>query len=373
MTRATGWGRCRARRRTSSCSPCARRCVAGRRAVRRRTRRRPRGGPRCGRRRRARTRLQRGQHVAHRGLERRHHRARAAVGVGAVEQEQVGEIGDGHAEVGARNVAPGLGERPLRPFDLQRRDELVRLEAGREDEHVGRALTAARPDPARRDGFDRVGDERDVVACERRVPVVGEHDPLAAERVTRRDLSPQRRVVDPAPDLPPRHRLHRDQQPLVARHAVRAELVEGPDRRAVELLQHRPALERALGSLGVGEVQLRDRPARRALVDVDSRGRVRDRRHDLDRAAARPEHGHAAAGQVDVVAPAGGVERGAGEGVEPRQRRDARDRQLPAGGDQDVGGEGPALVSSVQRPSAKRAARTSVDVRTSSGRASSER
>jgi hypothetical protein len=34
---------------------------------------------------------------------------------------------------------------------------------------------------------------------------------------------------------------------------------------------------------------------------------------------------------------------------------------------------GPALVSSVQRPSAKRAARTSVDVRTSSGRASSER
>ena len=134
----------------------------------------------------------------------------------------------------------------------------------------------------------------------------------------------------------------------MAGQAVRAELVEGPDRRAVELLQRRPALERALGPLGVGEVQLRDRPARRALVDVDVRGRVRDRRHDLDRAAARPEHGHAAAGQVDVVAPAGGVERGAGEGVEPRQRGDARDRQLPAGGDQDVGGEGPR--ARLQRP-----------------------
>ena len=115
-----------------------------------------------------------------------------------------------------------------------------------------------------------VGDELDVVAYERRVPVVGEHDPLAAERVSRRDLPPQRRVVDrragsacaPPPSCG-------TSSQLVARHAVRAELVEGPDRRAVELLQRREALEGALGSLGVGEVHFRDRPARRALVDVD--------------------------------------------------------------------------------------------------------
>ena len=70
-----------------------------------------------------------------------------------------------HAEVGARDVAPGVGERPVRAFDLQRRDEVVRGEAGGEDEHVGFALAAAGADAARRDGLDAIADELDVGAA----------------------------------------------------------------------------------------------------------------------------------------------------------------------------------------------------------------
>ena len=57
--------------------------------------------------------------------------------------------------------------------------------------------------------------------------------------------------------------------------------------RAVEALEPREALEQPLRPLAVLEVQLRERPARRALVDVDLGDARLDRGHDLDRAAAR--------------------------------------------------------------------------------------
>jgi hypothetical protein len=54
-------------------------------------------------------------------------------------------------------------------------------------------------------------------------------------------------------------------------------------------------------------------------------------------AAARADHRDAAPGEVDVVAPLGGVERGAFEAVEPGERRHGGHRELPAGGEQHVG------------------------------------
>ena len=84
-------------------------------------------------------------------------------------------------------------------------------------------------------------------------------------------------------------------------------------------------------------VHLRQGPAGRALVDVELGDFGLDRRHDLDRAAAGADHGDALAGEVDVVAPLGGVEGRALKVLQPRDRRHLRHRELAAGGDQDVG------------------------------------
>ena len=215
--------------------------------------------------------------------------------------------------------------------------------------------------PRRRDRLDALGDELDVRPRERRVPVVGEHDPLAAgvvAGVTRSrsagSLMPRRMLNRPA-------RLGQLQQPQVAGHGVGEELVEVEDRRAVEALQRREALEQRLRARRVGVVELRERPAGRALVDGERRDLVRDRGHDLDGAAARPDHGHALARQRHVVAPLRGVERGPGERRQPRQRWDARLRELPAGGDQDVGRDASRRWSrapSAPRPSAPSAPRS---------------
>ena len=106
---------------------------------------------------------------------------------------------------------------------------------------------------------------------------------------------------------------------------------------AVEPLERGEALAQPDRPLAVGEVELRDGPARRALVDVHVLDDRLDRRHDLDRAAAGPDHRHPPAGELDVVAPSRGVEGRAVEALEPRDRGNARTRELAARGDQDVG------------------------------------
>ena len=112
-----------------------------------------------------------------------------------------------------------------------------------------------------------------------------------------------------------------------------------------------------------GEVELRDRPARRALVDGHVPDLGLDGGDDLDRAAAAADHRHAPAGEVDVMAPARRVEGRALEVVEPRQRRHARRRELAAGGDQHVGHARRRRLRCQRSPS-QRAAVTSTPVRT---------
>ena len=68
------------------------------------------------------------------------------------------------------------------------------------------------------------------------------------------------------------------------------------------------APEQAPLPLGVAPVGLRQDPRRRALVDRRRAGGRCDLRDELDRARARADHRDAAAGEVDVVVPLGGVE-----------------------------------------------------------------
>jgi hypothetical protein len=154
--------------------------------------------------------------------------------------------------------------------------------------------------------------------------------------VSGRDRLAQPRVGDRLRDLTSAERAERGEQPALRGHAKRADLHEREDRGAVEPLQRGVALEQALRALGVGEVHLRDRPAGRALVDVDVLDERLDRGHGLDRATAGADDGDALAGELDVVAPLRGVKRGAGEAVEAGDRGQLGDGELPAGGDQHV-------------------------------------
>jgi hypothetical protein len=129
----------------------------------------------------------------------------------------------------------------------------------------------------------------------------------------------------------------RRQEPATAGHRRGAELHEGEDRGAVQALERREALEEPLRALGVGVVHLRDRPPRRALVDVDVLDDRLDGGHHLDGTAAGADHRHPPAGEVDVVAPSRGVERGALEAVQASDRRHRRHRELAAGGEEHVG------------------------------------
>ncbi len=167
--------------------------------------------------------------------------------------------------------------------------------------------------------------------------VVGEHDPLAAHLVARRHLAPQLGVVDRRGDLPARHGAEGPAQPALARQRGGGHLHEGEDDGAIDALQDGEAREQPLHARRVGEVHLRDRPSRRALVDVDVPDDRLDGGHRLDGAAARPDDRDPPAREVDVVAPARGVEGRALEAVQARQRRHRRHRQLAAGGEQHVG------------------------------------
>ena len=97
--------------------------------------------------------------------------------------------------------------------------------------------------PAARHRLDPLGDQLDVGLGQGRVPLVGEHDPLAADLVGRRHLAAQLGVLDRRVDLAAADGPERRQQPALAGQGRGAELLEGEDRGAVEALQRREAAE----------------------------------------------------------------------------------------------------------------------------------
>jgi len=115
----------------------------------------------------------------------------AEVGVGAVDEEQVGEVGDGDAQVGVGVVvAPDLAQRLSgATADVHGRQHAAALEAGGQDEHVEVDAGPVGEDNALLvDGGDLLGDEVDVVAAQGSEPAVVDEHPLAVGRVGRQHL-----------------------------------------------------------------------------------------------------------------------------------------------------------------------------------------
>ena len=161
------------------------------------------------------------------------------------------------------------------------------------------------------------GHDLDVRLRQRRIPLVGRQDALAADAVVRRELLPQLRVLDLLA-----HVGHRDPLEQLPDGAV-AELEDEGLARPVDPRAHRElgrreeAVERSLPALH-RPVAMRDDPGRRALEHVQL-GHLRlDLGDELDRGGAGADHGHALAGQVVVVVPLRRVEGLALEALEAR-------------------------------------------------------
>ena len=199
---------------------------------------------------------------------------------------------------------------------------------------VDLALVAGGVDDAgRADPLDRLADQLDVAAHQRRVPVVGEQHPLAAELVVGRRLGEQfgvgqalaAKAVGELGDVVG--------DPVGAGEGVgqRLDHAEHPGSRGRDPGRH--ALHQLLLPLRVGAVHLRQDPWCRALVDIDPLGDFRDLRDELNRARPGADHRDPAAAQVLIVVPVGRVEDAALELLDPVDRGEGRVGQLPAGGD----------------------------------------
>ncbi len=281
------------------------------------------------------------------------------VGVRPVEEEAVGEVGDGDAEVGVRTARPRVGEGPAAPpHHRDVTEEVGRLEAGPEHDDVGVVARARRSDrPVGADPDDRLVDHRHVGSEERRVPLVGDEDPLAPDRVVGHDGALGERLRDDVrPQLRGEQGGHAPAQP--------APFAEGEPPGL-----HHPVGPPAQGPLGrrhlgqhsspdalVGAVVLGRHVARRALEDGD-RGRLPGERWDeLDGARPAADDGDPLAGDVDGVVPARGVPPPAGEALEALEARHVGAVELAAGEDDDRGLERAGRAVGAQHVDVPRAA-----------------
>ena len=175
---------------------------------------------------------------------------------------------------------------------------------------TGYSAPSAAADARRRDRGDRVGDQLDGVALQRRQPraVVLQHA-LAEGRVAGRHLRQQLRVVadllrDPVGEVEPHHLVHGVHRALGMRplridldrlqDAVRR---RPEDHEAVPLRVVRHVLQQPLLLVAHARVvaRVRRHPGRLALEDEEPRRLLRHLGHELEGAGAGADHRHALA------------------------------------------------------------------------------
>ncbi len=202
----------------------------------------------------------------------------------------------------------------------------------------------AREDSLGHHALDRLGDELDVGARQRRQVVRAEQHALAAERVVGPHLPAQLRIAQlrahergraQARDAPDRARVanRRGDRLAVLEHEV-----------APQLLHARHAFDRRLDPSRVATVAPRQHPVSRALEDRQPRRLRGDLGDELHRARAGPDDRHALARQRIVVVPTRRMEAVPGERVDPLDRRRRRLVQLARRKHQRVGRVALSLV-----------------------------
>ena len=186
-------------------------------------------------------------------------------------------------------------------------------------------------DPVRHHGRIRCG--------QRRVVVVRQDRPLAAEPVARHQLRAQLAIADLAAQVRAAERLDRLDQPRAPAEADPGRLVHREEQVALHVLGLRhQSVEQPLGP-GYRAVEVRQHPRRRALEHGERADARLDLRHELRRGRPGADDGDALALERVVPVPARRVEAVSGERVEPG---DVRLVRLGGGADRrddDIGRE----------------------------------
>ncbi len=288
------------------------------------------------------------------GLDHVDRRVVAEAGVGAVDDEQVREAADDRRCVRGHASGPVPGQQ----FVADTADDagvrlLRRMETGGEDHGIDLVLRAVGGDEGVAvHSFERRRFDRHRWAGERRVVLVRDEHPLAADLVVRCEFRAQlrvghlgREVVERAPARSLDRRGHT--------RALGVGLLGGPEQRRPETGQPLGVLlEQRLLGLGVVVLFAGDDVGRAPLQDHQFARDLCDPRHDLDGRGPRPDHRDAFAAQFGVVIPAGRMEQRTPEGVEPRDVGDAWFGQPAAGENEGPGRE--LAAARVKRPARTR-------------------
>ncbi|MNS53912.1 hypothetical protein D3C72_866850 [compost metagenome] len=290
--------------------------------------------------------------VIHLGFDDEQRRGVADPGVRSGDDEQVGKIGQGGAEVGPWVLRPDLletgaffaryrvGNHPVGGIVASGPDDQVQVDV----------LAVQCHDTGLVDGRDALlaAVQRHVVARQCRVQRAGQNHPFAADGVVRRQLAPQFGIrhlaFEKTQGLALDH-VHRRFRILEGNHPGFELPVDPPAQQLVGRLEpQQPALETAKAAVSPGQD-----PVGRALEYMqvpDVRG---DGRNDLGRTGAAADDGHAFLPVVVVMIPVVGVKRFTLKTLLSVEARNNRLTQRPGRVDQELRAKR-AFAGGVHRP-----------------------
>ena len=241
--------------------------------------------------------------------------------------------------------SPLVGQQTALPAPDPVRDrQVLGVEAGGHHDHVAGALGLVavgigRDEPGRGHPHDPVGHQVDIVAGERRVVVVGDQHPLAAQPVGRGQPLAEAGILDGPGEVGAGEPVGRGDEPRLPGEGGDVALPGPVDPGPVGPGHRGDVPEEQALEAGVGPVAARDDVRRGALVDVDVAGHLRDLGHDLDGRGTGPDDGDPLAPQGRRVVPARRVEQVAAEVREALDVGQPGLRQAARAGDQDAGAD----------------------------------
>jgi len=278
-----------------------------------------------------------------------HDRIVSEIGVGAVEHEEVGEARRRQAQIGRGARTPGpVQVDAVAPGDPHRAEEFGCGEAGAIDQDVEFAdLAVAGLDAARGESLNFLRHQLDIGSRHGRQIIVRQQQALAADRIVRAQLGPQRWIAHLAckqfAEGAARGDLHQSFEP---REGQSARFVAEIDGQAVPA--HRPGTGREPPpfSRGIGAIRFRHHISGGSLKDRHMPHLVGDGGDELDRRGAGADDADTLAFQRYGVGPIRRMERRDRQLGAAGQARDRRSAQLPHGADHQPR----AQLAAVRRP-----------------------